>query len=67
MRNRLENALIATLNQDSDFFPSPIWLGNYSPQPHIRESGLWLKNGLFDIPITRDEIQFVEAAVIINS
>ena len=45
-RLRMEEAIIATLNCEMDFCPSEKWLGQYSPENEIKESGLWLKQGL---------------------
>lgn len=54
-RLRLEAAIIATLNQAGDFGPSDGWLGRHSPEREIRESGLWLKQGLDAKPLTAAE------------
>jgi len=55
-RLRLEEAMIATLNQTDDFKASVDWLGNSSPEWEIRQSGLWLKLGLDAEPLTNDEM-----------
>lgn len=54
-RQRLGSAIIATLHQAKDFAPSDGWLGHYSPESEIRESGLWQKRGLKASPLTADE------------
>ncbi len=54
-RLRLESAIIATLHQAKDFAPSDAWLGQHSPERVIRESGLWLKQGLDADPLTAAE------------
>ena len=54
-RLRLEEAIIATLNRESDFSPSSKWAGRYSPEREIRQSGLWLKQGLDGQPMTASE------------
>lgn len=54
-RLRLEAAIIATLHQAKDFAPSDGWLGHYSPEPEIRESGLWQVLGLDANPLTAEE------------
>ena len=54
-RLRLEEAIIATLNQTPDFFPGKRWAGKYSPEREIRESGLWLKQGLDGTPLSEQE------------
>ena len=54
-RLRLKAAIIATLHQAKDFEPSNVWLGRHSPEPAIRKSGLWLKQGMDAAPLTADE------------
>lgn len=54
-RQRLGSAIIATLHQAKDFAPSDSWLGHYSPESEIRESGLWQKRDLEANPLTADE------------
>jgi len=54
-RLRLKAAIIATLHQAKDFAPSDGWLGHYSPEPEIRESGLWQVLGLDANPLTAEE------------
>ena len=55
-RLRLEEAIIATLNQTDDFKASRGWLGGSSPEREIRESGMWLKQGLDAEPLTDAEM-----------
>lgn len=45
-RLRIEEALIATLNNANDFVSSSEWLGCHSPKPEIVNSGLWNTQGL---------------------
>lgn len=54
-RLRMEEAIIATLNCEKDFSPSRKWAGQYSPECKIRNSGLWLKQGLDGRPMTESE------------
>lgn len=54
-RLRMEEAIIATLNAEPTFIPGRKWPGLYSPEKEIRESGLWLKQGLNGTPITDAE------------
>ena len=54
-RLRMEEAIIATLNRSEDFRASEGWLGNSSPEREIRESGMWLKQGLDAKPLTDAE------------
>lgn len=55
-RLRLEEAIIATLNQADDFRASSHWPGGSSPEWEIREGGMWLKQGLDAEPLTDAEI-----------
>ena len=61
-RLRLEEAIIATLNQTDDFKASISWLGINSPEREIRESGMWLKQGLDAEPLTESEMTLLSAA-----
>lgn len=56
-RLRMEEAIIATLNAEPTFAPGSKWAGLYSPETEIRESGLWLKQGLNGKPITDVEYE----------
>ncbi len=62
-RLRIEEGLIATLNQDPGFGPSANWFGKFSPEYEIRNSGLWLKRGLDRLPLKRKDMELVEEAV----
>ena len=42
----LEELIIATVNRCDICGPSTAWLGNHSPKDQIRQSGLWLIQGL---------------------
>lgn len=55
-RLRLEEGIIATLNNDPDFISSPNWLGRFSPKTEIRNSGMWLVQGLDAAPLTNSEV-----------
>lgn len=59
-RLRLEEGVIATLNGSPDFFPSPDWLGNYSPESEISRSGMWLKRGLNGVLLSDIEFNAIE-------
>ena len=52
--------IIATLNKADDFFASPNWLGKHSSECEIAQSGLWLKEGLNDIPLSESEYIRIE-------
>lgn len=60
-RLRLEEGIIASLCQGEDFAASDGWLGRFSPEPEIRESGMWLKQGLDGLPLTPEETEALEA------
>jgi hypothetical protein len=46
-RLKWEQKIISTVSWCKECGPSPNWLGLYSPKRKIRESGLWLVNGLY--------------------
>lgn len=54
-RLRMEEAIISALHTEPDFLPSRNWPGLYSPEKEIRESGMWLKQGLHGEPLTEAE------------
>lgn len=62
-RLRLEEGLIATLNCCKNFNKSIDWLGNYSPVEKIKESGLWLIQGLNKQPLTYQEVNYIKTLV----
>ena len=59
-RLRLELGIIASLNTENDFLASPNWLGKYSSEFEIVQSGMWLKEGLNDIPLSKKEYARIE-------
>ena len=64
-RLRLEEALISTLCHDQEFTDSisSAWLGLYSPKKVIRESGLWVSQGVNAAPITDEEFEKIESGL----
>lgn len=62
-RLRLEEGIIAALHALPDFGPGPDWLGRHSPEAAIRQSGLWLKQGLDGVPLTARELDRLIRAV----
>jgi hypothetical protein len=54
-RLELETKIIATVSLCDECKPSPGWLGHQSPNQRIRESGLWLVNGLYKQPLSETE------------
>lgn len=63
MRLRFEEGIVALLHNTEDFKPSNQWFGKYSPNDEIRSSGLWLREGLKDMPLTTTEIQMLEVLI----
>ncbi len=59
-RLRLEEGIIATLNSTADFGPSYEWNGKHSTESEIRDSGMWLKEGLDGIPLSESEFTQIE-------
>lgn len=59
-RSRLEMGIIATLNNADDFAASSNWRGKYSSEREIVQSGMWLKEGLDDIPLSDNEYARIE-------
>ena len=56
----LEERIIATVNYCHDCCPSGHWLGKYSPKVQIRDSGLWLVQGLNGREIRAEDLAFLE-------
>lgn len=57
-RLRFEEAIIATLFSSKDFIASSDWLGNFVPETrgnHVKESRMWLSQGIHAEPLTEDE------------
>lgn len=57
----LEAGMIASLHRAPDFGPSESWLGLSSPEWEIRQSGMWLKQGLDAMPLTERELIGLDA------
>jgi len=55
-RLRLESKIISTISLCRECFSSKDWLGLFSPERKIRESGLWLVNELYKEPLSDDDI-----------
>lgn len=56
----LEKRIIATVNRCHDCGPSDRWLGNHSPKMQIRDSGLWLVQGLNGREIRAEDLALLE-------
>ena len=51
----MESKIISTVSLCQNCKPSDNWLGNSSPVDKIRESGLWLVQGLYRTPLNEDD------------
>ena len=61
-----EERIIATLSKaanQGEIKPSDKWLGNFSPSEKIRNSGLWLVQGLDKEGLTEDEFEKLKKLV----
>lgn len=63
-RLRFEEGIISALHHTEDFAPSTLWLGQFSPESKICESGMWLKQGLDATPLTEAELCELEAMLV---
>jgi hypothetical protein len=59
-RLRFEEGIISSLNYEPTFIASPKWNGHYSTEFEIRESGMWLKQGLNGQVLTDDDFEVIE-------
>ncbi len=55
----LESKIISTVSLCDECRPSQNWLGLSSPKEKIRESGLWLVNELYKVPLGGDELEMI--------
>lgn len=55
-----ERKIISTVSWCEECRPSANWLGMYSPKRKIGESGLWLENGLYQEPLSHNELEVLE-------
>ena len=55
-----ERKIISTVSWCEECRPSSHWLGMYSPKRKIRESGLWLVNGLYKDGLSWVELEKLE-------
>ena len=63
-RLRWESQIIATVSHCQECAPSPHWLGNHSPVEKIRESGLWLVNGLYGEPLGIEDLVQIDQHLV---
>lgn len=59
-RLELEKRLISTINHCHYCGPSMLWLGRHSPKSQIRESGLWVVQGLSGPEMTSIDLRKLE-------
>ena len=62
-----EEKIIATLSKaakQGEIKPSDKWLGNFSPDPKVRQSGLWQSNHLNGEPLTSEEFDKLKQIVL---
>lgn len=59
----LESSMISTVANCRDCTPSKGWLGNYSPNRKIRESGLWLVQHLRSAEVDESGMKMLSEAV----
>lgn len=62
-RLNLEERMIATVNHCGVCHPSKTWLGNHSPKNQIRESGLWLVQGLNGCEMNDRDLEILETMI----
>lgn len=55
-RLALESKLIASLARNPEQLPSDTWLGRFSPEQKIVESGLWQKQHLDSEPLSKSDL-----------
>lgn len=58
-RLEIEQKLISTISLCNECGPSEDWFGCYSPEKKIRESGLWLVNGLYKEPMSEMDMEWL--------
>lgn len=56
VRLQLESKMLSTLAECEECNPSSTWLGNFSPQPKIKENGLWNVQGIDKSPLSLEEL-----------
>lgn len=62
-RLRLESRIISTISLCNTCESSKNWLGLFSPVRKIRESGLWLVNELYKMPLSEKDIMELEKII----
>jgi hypothetical protein len=62
-RLELESKIISTVSLCDECGPSQAWLGQHSPVPKIRQSGLWLVNELYKMPLSEQDLEELKIIV----
>jgi hypothetical protein len=62
-RLELEEHMIAAVNYCDSCNPSKTWLGNHSPKSQIKESGLWLVQGLNGRKMGTEDLEILEQTI----
>ena len=57
---KLQSRIISTVSLCDECRPSEKWLGLYSPKAKIRESGLWLVNELYKVPLGEKGVEVLK-------
>jgi len=65
-RLNFESKLISTISLCENCKPSSHWLGQSSPIYKIKESGLWLVQGLYKTPLNIDEFEQIKSLLGLN-
>jgi len=63
-RVELESKIISTVSRCIECKSSNLWLGNLSPVDRIKESGLWLVQGLYRTPLNREELNWLKSYLL---
>ncbi|UOD34840.1 hypothetical protein DSN97_00445 [Deferribacteraceae bacterium V6Fe1] len=58
-----EERIISTVSWCEECRPSPNWLGICSPKRKVRESGLWLVNGLFKEQLSKEDLEILKRTI----
>ena len=58
-RLQLESRIVSTVSLCPECWPSPGWLGLYSPKDKIREGGLWQVNELYKRPMDENDFEIL--------
>lgn len=58
-RLEIEQKIISTISLCNECGPSDNWFGCNSPKKKIRESGLWLVNGLYKEPMSQEDMEWL--------